>query len=259
MEDKGKHIFQRRYMTQSLPGMMNIILLISSLILIGSAAILIGFYRMTMLEVLNTDYLVIPIILVLVGIFSFIVALFGQLALMKQVPKLLRAHSVLLVLGIFFNICGIGSSVLLLFDIQEGFLNADVLTEISTYDTGSRVAYNWDTIQREYMCCGAYGGSGLAYLNWKHASIRGGKKSVPDSCCVEETKGCGQDLLAIPHIEDLIGKIHLLDCIDIIESKMESHVSTILMLYAGVSSLLGVVQFLASVLGKKVFRHISQY
>ena len=220
---------QRRYMgsffgdekMQSLAMMMNILLLISSLILIGSVAILIGFYRMTMLEVLNTDYLVIPIILILVGIFTFCVALFGQMGLMKQNPKLLRAHSVMVVLCIFFNICGIGSSVLLLFDIQEGFLNANVLTEISRYDTDSHVAYNWDTIQREYMCCGAYGGSGLAYLNWKHASIRGGKKSVPDSCCVEETKGCDQDLLAITHIEDLIGKIHLLDCLDIIQTKME--------------------------------------
>ena len=127
---------------QSLAMMMNILLLISSLILIGSVAILIGFYRMTMLEVLNTDYLVIPIILILVGIFTFCVALFGQMALMKQNPKLLRAHSVLVVLCIFFNICGIGSSVMLLFDIQEGFLNANVLTELSKYDTDSHVAYN---------------------------------------------------------------------------------------------------------------------
>ena len=133
-------------MTQSLPGMMNIILLISSLILIGSAAILIGFYRMTMLEVLNTDYLVIPIILVIVWIFSFIIALFGQMALMKQNHKLLRAHSVLMILCICFNICGTGSSVLPLFDIQEGFLNADILTELSKYDRDSNVAYKWDTI-----------------------------------------------------------------------------------------------------------------
>ena len=76
---------QRRYIgsfygdeiMQSLAWMINLLLVILSLALIGSVAILIGFYRMTMLEVLNTDYLVIPIMLVLVGTFTFSVALFG--------------------------------------------------------------------------------------------------------------------------------------------------------------------------------------
>ena len=53
------------------------------------------------------------------------------------------------------------------------------------------------------MCCGAYGAAGLAYLNWKHASIRSGKKSVPDSCCIDESEGRGQNLLRITDIEDL--------------------------------------------------------
>ena len=45
----------------------------------------------------------------------------------------------------------------LLVDIQIGFLNAEVIPELTRYETESWVKYKWDTLQREYMCCGGYG------------------------------------------------------------------------------------------------------
>ena len=42
-------------------------------------------------------------------------------------------------------------------DIQIGFLNAEVIPELMRYETESWVRYKWDTLQREYMCCGGYG------------------------------------------------------------------------------------------------------
>ena len=39
---------------------------------------------------------------------------------------------------------------------QVGFLNAVVNDELSRYETESWVQYKWDTIQREFMCCGGY-------------------------------------------------------------------------------------------------------
>ena len=53
----------------------------------------------------------------------------------------------------------------LLVDIQIGFLNAEVIPELMRYETESWVRYKWDTLQREYMCCGGYGGYGQRWHN----------------------------------------------------------------------------------------------
>ena len=45
----------------------------------------------------------------------------------------------------------------LIIEIQIGFLNAEVIPELTRYETESWVRYKWDTLQSEYMCCGGYG------------------------------------------------------------------------------------------------------
>ena len=48
--------------------------------------------------------------------------------------------------------------------------------------------YKWDTIQREFTCCGGYGHT-VGYVDWKHTLLGGATNSVPDSCCLNETPG----------------------------------------------------------------------
>ncbi|XP_073245177.1 tetraspanin-4-like [Porites lutea] len=46
----------------------------------------------------------------------------------------------------------------------------------------------WDTLQREEKCCGWNN-----YTEWYRAKIFNGKSYVPDSCCNDEKKDCGQN------------------------------------------------------------------
>ena len=42
----------------------------------------------------------------------------------------------------------------LVVEIQIGFLNAEVIPELSRYETEDWVRSKWDNMQSEYRCCG---------------------------------------------------------------------------------------------------------
>ncbi len=49
----------------------------ASLVLIGTGAGLMGFYRIHMLEVITVEFLIVPLILVIGGIFTLLTSIFG--------------------------------------------------------------------------------------------------------------------------------------------------------------------------------------
>ena len=118
---------------------INIVLLVSSLILIGTGASLMGFYRIQMLEVITIDFVIVPTVLTGGGIFTMLVAVFGVVAVAKEDACLTIVYSILVAVDVLILLGGIVSSVRLLFDIQVGFLNADVIPELSSYETDTWV------------------------------------------------------------------------------------------------------------------------
>ena len=226
---------------------INIVLLVASLILIGTGASLMGFYRIQMLEVITIDFVIVPTVLTGGGIFTMLVAVFGVVAVAKEDACLTIVYSILVAVDVLILLGGIVSSVRLLFDIQVGFLNADVIPELSSYETDTWVQYKWDTIQREFTCCGGYGYA-QGYTDWKHTSMGGARNSVPDSCCLHESHGCGVDLFKINNLRVIVLKINVHGCLAVMQRRLETHVTLILMVFAGVGSVLAVVELLAIVL-----------
>ena len=227
--------------------LLNLLLVLSSLILMGTGASLMGFYRIQMLEVITIDFVIVPTVLTGGGILTLLIAVFGLLAITREDHCLTIAYSVLVGVNVLILLGGIISSVRLLFDIQVGFLNADVIPELSSYETNSWVQYKWDTIQREFTCCGGYGYA-QGYTDWKHTSMGGARNSVPDSCCLYESHGCGADLFKIDDLRVIVLKINVHGCLAVMQRRLETHVTLILMVFAGVGSILAVVQLLCIVL-----------
>jgi len=226
---------------------INCILLISSLILIGTGASLMGFYRLQMLEVITLDFLIVPLVLTIGGVLTLLISIFGLFAVAREDPCLLLAYSIFVVIDFLILLTGIISSVRLLFDIQVGFLNADVIPELSSYETDSWVRYKWDTIQREFTCCGGYGYA-QGYTDWKHTSMGGARNSVPDSCCLFESPGCGSDLFAVNDLRVIIGKINVHGCLTVMQRRLETHVTVILVVFSAIGGLLAVIELLGVVL-----------
>ena len=65
------------------------------------------------------------------------------------------------------------------------------------------------------------------------------KKSVPDSCCLFEAPGCGQNLFEITDIRVIVQKINIHGCLFVMKKRLDTHVTIILMIFAGCGSILG--------------------
>ena len=149
-----------------------------------------GFYRIHMLDVIAIDFLIVPIIMTGGGVLTIVIFLTGMTAIIKEDTSWLITFSILTILNFFVLLTGVISSIRfveylkyavliiqwfrLVVEIQIGFLNAEVIPELSRYETEEWVQwviiwfytniclilsfrYKWDTIQSEFMCCGGYG------------------------------------------------------------------------------------------------------
>ena len=75
----------------------------------------------------------------------------------------------------------------------------------------------------EFTCCGGYGYA-TGYNDWKHTLLGGAHNSVPDSCCLNESPGCGANVFSVTDLRVTIQKIHLHGCLTIMMVRLETHV-----------------------------------
>jgi len=226
---------------------INGILLLSSLILIGTGSSLMGFYRVQMLEVITVDFLIVPTVLTGGGLLTLLISLFGFMAVAREDTCWLVAYSVMVGFDFCILLAGIISSVRLLIDIQIGFLDSDVMTELSSYETSAWTRYKWDTIQTEFMCCGGYGYT-QGYMDWKKTAMGSSRNSVPDSCCLFITPGCGSRVFEVNDIRVVIGKINVNGCLTVMQRRLDTQVSVILIVFAAVGGILVIMQLFVIVL-----------
>jgi hypothetical protein len=157
-------------------------------------------------------------------------------------------YAVFLAIQFLLLIAAVITAVRLTFDIQTGVFDADVIPELSMYETDPYVRYKWDTLQREFSCCGGYGYT-LGYIDWKHTALGGAQNSVPDSCCLYETPQCGRNIYAITDLRVIIQKIHTHGCITTMLRRLDTHVMVILIVFAIGGGILAIVELLGVVLG----------
>ena len=82
-------------MTKTLLVMMNTLSMILSLVMLGAGACMMGFYRIQMLEVINRDYFIVPIVLTVGLVLTLMVAVFGIMAAIRAGSNLLLAYAIL--------------------------------------------------------------------------------------------------------------------------------------------------------------------
>ena len=65
-----------------------------------------GFYRIHMLEIVSIEFMIVPIIMVVGGVFAFFTAVFGLYATAKEDSCLLITHATFMMLQFFVLIAG---------------------------------------------------------------------------------------------------------------------------------------------------------
>jgi len=126
-----------------------------------------------------------PILLIIVGVIITVIAFFGCCGAIKENHCMIVTFAVLL--GIIFILelaAGIAAYVLRN-DLKQTI--GDAMTDgIKHYgeENAVDVTRTWDAVQHDLLCCGTNGTT-----SWR---ARYPDNSVPDSCCANDTTGCGK-------------------------------------------------------------------
>ncbi|XP_005918992.1 CD63 antigen [Haplochromis burtoni] len=125
-----------------------------------------------------------PIILIGVGVVIFFISFFGCCGAFKENHCMVTTFAVLLSLIVIVEIAA--AIVGYVFRNKLSTIVHDSVTEmISKYENGTpEFKEAVDNLQHNLKCCGVNGSS-----DWKNFTSKG--NSVPDSCCKNDTKGCG--------------------------------------------------------------------
>ena len=86
-------------------------------------------------------------VLVVGGVTTLLAALFGFYVTLKEDSCLMVTYAVVMSVEFLILVTGIVSTVRLLFIIQTGLFDADVIPELTLYETDPWIRYKWDTLQ----------------------------------------------------------------------------------------------------------------
>ena len=137
-------------------------------------------------------------------------------------------------------------------------LRGDVIDELGKYWEDEDIKYKWDTMQRDFQCCGAYSFR-IGYQDWdKHITQTSGRRGVPDSCCLEENVGCGENDLDIFRDEHPYEKIHIHGCLAVMKERLSRDVVPLLLIYIGCCVLLCLITIISLVLAAAYVASISR-
>lgn len=184
-------------------------------------------------------------VFIAVGLVVFIIAFLGCCGAFKKSHWMMYAYSiailVLLLLQVAMGIYAI---------VERGAIT-DVFSDSldatqEDYQTDRSTQKAWDALQEKLECCGnATGPSSwaVAYPN---------TVEVPDSCCIEQTDGCGAAITAYTDA-DIFQK----DCVKVAETKIDDSLIA-LGLVAIILGLIQIVGILAGCCLGNAFRDYEQ-
>ncbi|XP_003476257.1 CD63 antigen [Cavia porcellus] len=127
-----------------------------------------------------------PVIIIAVGAFLFLVAFIGCCGACKENYCLMITFAIFLTLIMLVELA-IAIAGYVFRDKVRAEFNKDFRQQMQNYPKNNGTAAFLDKLQTKFHCCGA-----ANYTDWEN--IFGmGKDRVPDSCCINVTMGCGTD------------------------------------------------------------------
>lgn len=229
----------------------NVFLLIVSSILIFAAAILIKFYHLLKMDFWSAYFWIVPYLLIILGVYTFLVTVFGFLISGSEKRVLLIVYAALLSAAFVVQLISIFAALELRNAInseEEPFSNTrDILKELDNWHNDSSVRDKWNSLQSDLHCCGAVGYSQGYTIYRGVKSLEGG---VPESCCIPINnspagKDCGKNVFAQTN-RHMIIFTH--GCVTTLHHKLEDDVVPMLIGYAAVGVLLALCEIITVVI-----------
>ncbi|XP_021571171.1 CD63 antigen isoform X2 [Carlito syrichta] len=132
-----------------------------------------------------TPGFLLPVVIIAVGAFLFLVAFVGCCGACKENYCLMITFAVFLSLILLVEVAAAIAGYVFRDTVKSEF-NKDFRQQMQKYAGNNKTAAAiLDGLQQEFNCCGA-----ANYTDWESIPSMG-KNRVPDSCCINVTAGCG--------------------------------------------------------------------
>jgi len=221
---------------------LNLVLLISSTACLYLGSIMVNIYLLPYLHLISSNFATVPYLILAIGGLLLLVSVCGIIAAGLKSRVALISYAILLGLAFGLQLASIFTAMELRNQMQLPRLfetmNTDVYEEMKLYWVDDDIKFKWDTLQRDYQCCGAYNlmngfqdwqRAGGMNSNWGTNTVSKNRDRLPDSCCIEEENGCAKTINFADQM--LYEKINLHGCFAILRNRYTRDISPVLMAY----------------------------
>jgi len=163
---------------------INFIFAIAGIVLIGIGAY-IQIKATEYLDFLSDNYLNTPIFIIIIGCVIFVIAFFGCCGAWNESACMVYTYSALLTVILIAELGAAIAAFALKGDLKS-VIEDKMVEGMDNYgkEGYEGVTNAWDVVQTDLHCCGS-----TDYTDW----FKNSTQTVPDSCCLVDTKGCGSN------------------------------------------------------------------
>ena len=235
----------------------SIFLIVTSTAIIFTSAVLIRWYYMPFLYFWHNYFMVAPYLLLALGIYKFVVAIFGFIVAVQKNRVLLVLFSFLLVFAFVGQLASIFLFWQLRTEIQLSSISgAQIQDQLMLYGSDPEVTTNWDYIQQHLSCCGGFQWD-RGYYDYKSAPI-GINESVPDSCCTKgNIPGCGRNAF-LWGTQKIQSEIFAQGCIEILQKWLLMDIDPMISIYTAIGVSIAMIEIITVVLASAYVAQISR-
>jgi hypothetical protein len=242
---------------------VNVFLLVTSTFLIFTSTIMMKFYLMDKLDFWSAYFWIVPYTMVILGVLTFVVTVFGFLISGSENRLLLSFYAVLLSICFLIQLFSVFSALELRnsIDQEEEAQGGAVTQEILQYDpddpSKAHIVTKWDTIQRQMRCCGGFT-NGWGYRSYSNSPIYNGG-SIPNSCCKAKLDNCGEGFVEkVARHETARNHIYRDGCLEVLVRVMDDDVKPVVIAYAAIGVVMAIVELITVAVAFSYVAQISR-
>ena len=222
--------------------------------LAGIALIVMGAYihiSMTRyLDFLNSPYLNLSIVMILIGLVVFIISFFGCYGARTENYCMMLTYATLLVM-ITLSLIALALIIYFFKDNAKKVIEQNMKKAMRNYNSTDfdGVTDIWDTVQGSFHCCGV-----VNYTDWAEGLPGNTNGDVPDKCCKDPQVGCGKGLATITEKEAKV-TIYTIGCFAKLEQLVVGEANMAIYIGVGIIIILFMGAFIACCVGRNMKKH----
>ena len=215
-------------------------------------------------------FMVAPYLMLALGVYKFLISLYGFGITSSENRGLLAFFAVLLSIAFVAQV----ASIFLFWQVKTqveigGAGAAEANEEINKYGEPGydSITNSWDHMQQHLHCCGV-SNYNSGYRDWGNTKFGRGegtedknlRNRVPDSCCHQENPNCGNRMLdsSAGGESSVREKIFVDGCLEILKHWMQEDIVPMIAVYSGVGIAIALVELIAVVLVSAYVAQISR-